>query len=63
MTQIIQIAPSKRPATSAEARAIELVRQFRRDGIDVARVVLEGRRIEIEIAQKGAPQKIDQVKW
>lgn len=56
-------APPKKAATSAEARALEMVRQFRRDGLDVSRVALDGRKIEIEFAQKDAPQKIDGVKW
>lgn len=50
-------------AASINERALEMVRQLRREGLDVARVVVEGRKIEIEIAQKDAPMKIDAVKW
>lgn len=54
---------SRKPATSANTRALEMVRQLRREGLDVARVVIEGRKIEIELAQKDAPMKIDLVEW
>ncbi len=38
------------PAASTNERALEMVRQLRREGLDVARVVVEGRKIEIELA-------------
>lgn len=53
----------RKPATSTNARALEMVRDLRREGLDVARVIVEGRKIEIEVALKDAPQKIDTVKW
>lgn len=51
------------PAVSTNDRALEMVRQLRSEGLDVARVVVEGRKIEIELAQRDEPQKIDGVKW
>lgn len=48
---------------TTEQRALELVRQLRNDGINVASVVVEGRKIQIELAQKDAPPKIDGVQW
>ena len=53
----------RKPPTTAQARALEMVRDLRREGLDVARVIVEGRKIEIEVAVKDAPQKIDNVKW
>lgn len=44
-------------------RALEMVRQLRREGLDVARVVVEGRKIEIEFSSKNEPQRLDDVKW
>ncbi|EDM70794.1 hypothetical protein RAZWK3B_15393 [Roseobacter sp. AzwK-3b] len=48
---------------TAHDRAMELVRQLRQEGLDVVRIVVEGRKIDVEIAQKDAPQQIDRVKW
>lgn len=48
---------------NTQDRALEMVKQLRREGLDVARVVVEGRKYEIELAQKDAPQKLDEVKW
>lgn len=48
---------------STNDRVLEMIRELRREGLDVARVIVEGRKIEIEFAQKDAPQKIDNVEW
>ena len=49
--------------TSTEQRALEMARQLRKDGETIRRVVVEGRRIEIELVQGETVQKIDEVKW
>lgn len=54
---------SRRNKMNTQDRALEMVKQLRREGLDVARVVVEGRKYEIELAQKDAPQKLDEVKW
>src|SRR5690554_287224 len=54
---------ARKPPATAQARALEMVRDLRREGLDVSRVIVEGRKIEIEVAVKDAPQKIDSVQW
>lgn len=44
-------------------RAIEMVKELRQQGLDVARVVVEGRKIEITFKNQDEPQKIDNVQW
>jgi len=60
---LASVKNTRKAPTSSNARALEMVRQLRSEGLDVARVILEGRKIEIEIVQQTAPQKIDGVKW
>nr|WP_296429690.1 hypothetical protein [Roseovarius sp. BRH_c41] len=51
------------PAASTDQRALELVRQLRQAGEIITRIVVDGRKIEIELADMNKPQKIDEVKW
>lgn len=51
------------PAATTDQRALDLVRQLRKDGETIRRVVVEGRKIEITFGDSNEPQKIDEVKW
>jgi hypothetical protein len=51
------------PAATTEQRALDLVRQLSKDGQTIRRVVVEGRKITIELASAEPVQKIDEVKW
>lgn len=48
---------------TTEQRAKELIRLLRKEGLTISRVVVEGRKIDVELAQNDAPQKIDSVQW
>lgn len=51
------------PAATTEQRALELVKLLRQAGENVSRVVVEGRKIEIEFSNGEPLQRIDGVKW
>lgn len=51
------------PAATTEQRALDLVRQLRKDGEIIRRVELEGRKIVIELADRNEQLKIEEVKW
>jgi hypothetical protein len=49
--------------TTTEQRALDLVRQLRKEGETIRRVELEGRKIVIELADRNEPLRIDEVNW
>lgn len=48
---------------TAQERAIEYVKAFEQSGRPVKRVVIEGKRIEVEFAGEAKPQNADNVEW
>ena len=50
------------PASTQE-RAQELVKVFEKTGKPVKRVVIEGKRIEVEFEGEAKPETPDTVKW
>lgn len=44
-------------------RATELVKELRQAGLEVARVVVEGKKIDVELVTDKKPQPLDGVKW
>lgn len=51
------------PAARTETRAIELIRQFELAGHVVRKVVIDGKRIEVEFDGDKKPDALDDVKW
>lgn len=48
---------------NTQQRACELVKELRQAGLEVARVVVDGKKIHVEFANDSKPQPIDGVNW
>ena len=49
--------------TAADKRAAEIVRMYEQDGKVVRKIVIEGKRIEVEFAQDAPTNGADFISW